>query len=53
MIFAMQSAALLGKVRVNDNKISAFGTGKMQTGKGTLGTVVLECGMGNIEVETA
>jgi hypothetical protein len=49
--YAVSSA--LGKVRVNDNKISAFGTGKMQTGKGTLGTVVLECGMGNIEVETA
>lgn len=48
--YAISSA--LGKVRVNDNKINDFGTGKMQTGKGTLGTAVLECGMGNIEVET-
>lgn len=50
--FQYTISSALGKVSVNGNNMRTFGTGKMYTGKGRLGTAILQCGMGNIEVET-
>ena len=43
----------LGSVRVNEHKISCIGSEHRHSGAGTIGTVTLECGIGEISLETA
>ncbi len=50
--FNYKLSCALGSIRLNGNKIGGLGSEKIYSDKKALGTAVLECGLGSIELNT-